>query len=347
MNRLCYITRNYRGINGSGNKARTDNEDTIVEMGGINLGLRRTFYRSKILTFLINLAGIIRYTFSVRRGDIIILQYPIKKYFALICNIAHLRGAHTIAVVHDLGMFRRKKLTTAKEINRLMHADYVIASNKVMQRWIADNGFSNMSGALGLFDYRSTSPAATKSPYRCGHARLVYAGALGMRKNAFILSLPDIISGYSLHIYGNRDGLPALRPCDGIVFHDFAPADHFIANVDADFGLVWDGDSLDGCTGNFGEYLKYNSPHKMSFYLRAGLPIIVWRRAALAELVEQEHIGICIDSLTQLTGILNAVTPEAYSAMRDNALRVSQRLQNGHYLRTAIHTACAAIDGNK
>ena len=32
--RLCYLTRNYRGVEGSGNKAKTDNEDTLVFLPG-------------------------------------------------------------------------------------------------------------------------------------------------------------------------------------------------------------------------------------------------------------------------------------------------------------------------
>ena len=81
MVRLCYITRNYRGVSSAGNKAKTDNEDTLTEIGAINLGLRRTFYRNKILTFFIDLAGVIKFVFSVRRDDLVVLQYPVKKYF--------------------------------------------------------------------------------------------------------------------------------------------------------------------------------------------------------------------------------------------------------------------------
>ena len=31
--RLCYISRNYRGTGSAGNKAKTDNEDTLAEIG--------------------------------------------------------------------------------------------------------------------------------------------------------------------------------------------------------------------------------------------------------------------------------------------------------------------------
>lgn len=344
MRRLCYISRNYRGTASSGNKARTDNEDIISRMGGINLSLPRSFSRNKIVTFLYNLIGILIYTLRVRSGDIVFLQYPIKKYFAFICNVARLRGAKTVTLIHDLGVFRRKKLTKKKEFGRLMHSDYIIASNETMEQCLKAHGLTKSTGALGVFDYQSEVRCRETSSYTPGQARVVYAGALAMRKNAFITLLPDIIKGYRLHIYGNRDGLPSLRECDDIIFHDFTPADVFISDVEGDFGLVWDGDSLDGCTGNFGEYLTFNTPHKVSFYIRAGLPIIIWSGAALASFVRKEQIGICIDSIADLTKALDGITSDDYAAMRKNIMRVSNSFIEGHYLKRAIKEACETLD---
>lgn len=54
QNRLCYISRNYYNLTSAGNKAKTDNEDTLAEMGAINLGLPRTIKNSKILAFFLD-----------------------------------------------------------------------------------------------------------------------------------------------------------------------------------------------------------------------------------------------------------------------------------------------------
>ncbi|MGN1262443.1 MAG: galactofuranosyltransferase [Prevotella sp.] len=343
MNRLCYISRCYHGVKSSGSKARTDNEDIITGMGGVNLGLRRSFHTGKVLTFLLNFSGIIKYIFSVRKGDIIFLQYPIKKYFAFICKVASLRGARTVTLIHDLGSFRRKKLTTEKEIGRLSHTDYVIASNDVMARWLADKGLKKPLGALGLFDYQSDDDNEAHTPYVQGRARLVYAGALAMRKTSFMLSVPEVIKKSRLHVYGDRSGLPGMPDSEVVEFHGFLPADEFIRTVDADFGLVWDGDSLDSCTGNFGEYLQYNTPHKVSFYIRAGLPVAIWREAALAKLVERENIGICIDTLHGVDEVLAGITAEQYAVMRDNVRKVCRRMKEGGFLREAIEKACSTF----
>ena len=335
--RLCYISRNYRGTGSAGNKAKTDNEDTLAAAGAVNLGLRRTLHRSKVVTFFLDLAGIVKYVFSVRRGDVLLLQYPVKKYFSFICNVARLRKAKTVALIHDLGSFRRKKLTVEKEIARLMHADYVIASNGVMRQWLLGQGYAHPIGQLGLFDYRSPAWNSHETPAQ--PVSLVYAGGLAIRKNAFLLEMAQATLPCLLQVYGNRDGLPGMKDNDKMEFHPFMPADEFIGTIDAHYGLVWDGDTLSSCTGDFGEYLRYNSPHKASFYVRAGLPLVIWKEAAIASIVESEGIGLCIGSLEELDERLRAVTPEQYAAMRRNVQRVARRLDNGSFLMEAVNKA--------
>lgn len=343
MGRLCYITRNYRNTDGAGNKAKVDNEDTLISLGAVNLGILRTYYPSKIFTFLLDFLGVIKYSFSVRHGDTILLQYPVKKFFSYLCRVAHWRGAKIATVIHDLGSFRRKKLTVEKEIKRLMNADYVIASNAVMKDWLVKNGYLHPVGVLGLFDYRSSSVSSQRSTLNSEKLSLVYAGALAMRKNSFLLQMAECKLSYELHIYGNRSGLSSMKDNDNIIFHSFTPADEFIENVEGDFGLVWDGDSLDNCTGNFGEYLRFNSPHKVSFYIRAGLPIIIWKHAAVASIIEKEDIGICIESLEELDEKLSSITPARMAELRNNVMRVSDRLRNGDFLRAAVTKAIEAL----
>ena len=59
--RLCYVSRNYKGRQGAGNKAKGDYEDILAQMGAHNLGLRRTYCKEYIAAFLTDLAGIVTY----------------------------------------------------------------------------------------------------------------------------------------------------------------------------------------------------------------------------------------------------------------------------------------------
>ena len=80
MSRICYVSRNYKSLDGAGNKAKTDNEDTLELMGAYNLGLRRTLSRNKVLSFFLGILGVLKYCILVRKNDVVLLQYPIKKY---------------------------------------------------------------------------------------------------------------------------------------------------------------------------------------------------------------------------------------------------------------------------
>lgn len=304
-------------------------------MEATNLGLETTFSTSQVVSFVRNLMGIIRMSFKVQSGDIILLQYPVKKYFSLICRIAHHRGAKTIALIHDLGCMRRKKLTEQQEINRLMYADAVIASNAVMMQWLKDKGYSKMLDYLGLHDYLSDSVSPPPVPH--SPLKVVYAGTLAMRKNAFLMEMAKQVNNYELVVYGNHKDLPHLQTGGHIKVNPFLSADRFIREVEGDFGLVWDGDSLDTCSGHFGEYLRWNTPHKVSFYIRAGLPIIVWRQSAVAPIVQQEGIGICIDSIEELNDLLPSITPEQLSEMHQRVAIVSSRMAHGDYLKEAVY----------
>lgn len=344
MSRLCFLSRNYYGLSGAGNKAKTDIECTLRQMGAVNLGLPTTFYNNKVVAFLLNLIGIVKMVFCLRHGDVLLLQYPVKKYFTFICQVAHLRKAKLVVLIHDLMALHRKRITLETELNRLSKGDYIIASNEAMKQWLEEKGLQCPMGALGLFDYRSEASPAPKPQNTEAHRwALVYAGALVMRKNSYLLELAHTAENFDLHIYGNANGLPGIAEAPHAVCYPFTPADEFIRSADSDFGLVWDGDSLNTCQGDFGEYLRYNSPHKVSFYLRAGLPVIIWREAAVASIIEQEGIGITISSISELEQKLQQLTTEDLEKMKKNVARVSQRLANGEYFAEALKQALATL----
>ena len=120
------------------------------------------------------------------------------------------------------------------------------------------------------------------------------------------------------------------------VYKGFVRSDDLIATAQGDFGLVWDGFSVDACTGDFGEYLKYNNPHKTSLYIRCELPVIIWDQAALAAFVRNNGIGICVASLAELDSVLEGLTSEQYAVMKRNVAVISERLSAGYYIRKAL-----------
>lgn len=340
---ICYLSKNYKGTASAGNKAKTDIERVMDRLGYRNVGYPTTYYSNSVLSFFITLAGVLKAPFYLHRGDVLVLQYPLKKYYDLLCWMAHRRGAKVVTLIHDLGSFRRQKLTVAAEMKRLNHSDYIITHNSSMTDWLKKAGCLVKMGELEIFDYLSETMAESALDLEQGY-RVVYAGALALRKNAFLYGLGSHIHHYGFELYGNGFEVDRADGKEHFHYRGFVSSDELIATVKGHFGLVWDGSSIEACAGNWGEYLKYNNPHKTSLYIRCELPIIIWEKAALAGFVRQQGIGICISSLQELDRILTTLTEDQYAEMKKNIRLVSSRLASGHYTMTAINRAIQTLE---
>lgn len=334
---ICYLSRNYKGLESAGNKAKTDIERIMQDMGYKSVGLRMSTSDNKIFHFMLTLIGVLKAPFCMRRGDTLVLQYPLKKYFSFVCMTAHLRGVKVVAVIHDLGSFRRKALTSSQEIRRLNNADCIIAHNESMKRWLEEHGCRARLQTLGIFDYLSDTEALPAVPQKRPYT-IVYAGALNPRKNTFLYKWGEHIQSFGVRLYGNGFNKSLAKGSDRFEVMGFVKSDDLIATVRGSFGLVWDGSSTEACTGDWGEYLKINNPHKTSLYIRCCLPVIIWREAALASFVEENGIGICVGSLRELDDILARLTSEDYDRMKKNVCLISRRLASGYYIRNALDT---------
>lgn len=333
-----YISHNYRNLTSAGNKAKSDVEDILADEGFVNIGLKRSYRSGKVAAYFLNLAGILKASAKLRKGDVLFLQYPLKKYFTFICKVAHSRGAKVVALVHDLGSERRKALTVKQELKRLGNADHVIATNAVMAEHLERIGLDAQISALGLCDYLT---AVDPIPVRIREElpRIAYAGSLNRRKNAFLWEWGNVVSGYNVDIYGYGFRLDEVAHPEVFTDHGFVDAEKLIAGMTSDYGLVWDGDNIDSCEGAFGSYLALNTPHKVSLYLRARLPLIIWSGAALAPTVKELGIGIMVDRLSDIPDALKAVTPEQYAQMKVNVEHQNGLIASGHYLRQAVGKA--------
>lgn len=338
----CYLSRNYKGLSSAGNKAKTDIERIMENMSFRNVGLQQTTYTNEILSFLTTLAGVLKSPFCLQKGDKLVLQYPLKKYFTFVCNMAHLRGAKVIVLIHDLGSFRRKALTIEQEIKRLNHADYVIAHNEKMRKWLENNGCKAKLGVLEIFDYLSETKADTKLDIKKPYS-VLYAGALNPRKNTFLYEVGEYIRSFNLNLYGNGFEIEKAKGQEHFNYMGFVKSDDLIATAQGDFGLVWDGFSASACTGSFGEYLQFNNPHKTSLYIRCELPVIIWNKAALADFVRNHGIGICIDSLINLENILNSLSEEQYLEMKKRTAQIGKLLSEGYFAKKALQKAVESL----
>ncbi len=247
------------------------------------------------------------------------------------------KDVRIISVIHDIENLR--KIYNTEYMQReaefmLKTSDILIVHNKKMAEYYQQEGIeSERLINLKIFDYLCSDDSI---PLRGISRNVVVAGNLSADKNPHIALLSEL-GGIKFHLYGM--GYEKQKDEDNITYHGTFSADELPDVMIDGFGLVWGGDSLDGCTGNAGEYLRYNAPHKLSLYLAAGLPVIIWDKAAMADFVLENEVGFTVSSLYELEENLNNITEEKYTQYLSNANRIGLQLRNGEYTKKAIKEA--------
>ena len=280
---------------------------------------------------------------NLKKGDTLFVQLPILDHSVLLAHefkMLKKRGVHIIEIVHDLETMRysllnnkNNKLSSFRlkleEVGLINQADKVIFHNSRMIEIAKSLGISdNKIVNLEIFDYLIDDSNFKSTSDNDGY--VIIAGNLSEEKAGYIYRLPDDVS---FRLYGINYKNEKKSNID---YKGSFDPDKLINELRGSFGLVWDGPSEKTCSGIYGAYLKVNNPHKTSLYLAAGIPVIIWKDAALSGFIEKHKCGILVDSLDQISSVLRAITPSDYEIMKKNAEMVGKELRNGEYTRKAL-----------
>lgn len=103
--------------------------------------------------------------------------------------------------------------------------------------------------------------------------------------------------------------------------------------ISGKLGLVWDGNYDDSDANElFKNYTRYNNPHKLSCYLAVGLPVIVWSKSAISEIVEKYNIGYQIGNLYDI----NNIDLSDYDEKKKNVEKLSTKLRDGFFTKEVM-----------
>ncbi|HEV7779990.1 MAG TPA: hypothetical protein VGO58_01930 [Chitinophagaceae bacterium] len=242
------------------------------------------------------------------------------------------RGIKTIAYIHDFeGMRDQDQELLQKELSQLKQFDIIIAQNRVMKEMVEKETGNKNVIELEMYDYLEV-PEPSIHPTMQGD--IIFAGNL--EKAPFITQL-ETLAPLRFTVFGE----PVPRTTATNILYKGSEDPRILPSVIAgigSFGLVWDGSSIQTGKGA-GDYLRVNMPHKLSLYIMAGLPPIVWKESAMAEWVQQQQIGIVVSSLYELKEQLEIVTENDYRKFQDNMKGIRQKMAGGYYLQAAIRSA--------
>ena len=333
-------------VKNAGNKARNDVEVIFNRLGYAPLKVRvDDWYKMNVLNAQIHkYRALLRAFKCLKKNDDIVIQFPLLHHSLFINSLLKSlknRGVNIYLLIHDLETLRfvndktlplrmklRMKLTEGDTFHSVTG---IIAHNPIMKSVLVDEGVAeDKIVSLGIFDY--LIPNFQEKSDQTKDQPIIVAGNLAPEKAGYLYQLPAR-PAYNLYGVG-FDESRALA--NETYFGSFLP-DELPVALEGGFGLVWDGDSAETCSGVFGEYLRYNNSHKASLYLASGFPLVVWKQSALSHFVLENGCGIAVESLHDLSQTLEQLDDEDYQDLLVNTRRIGQKIRNGSYLTNALN----------
>lgn len=324
--------------NHAGNKARDDINNICESTGFICDECLEEYPSSKIgkIKDFFSLSTVQKVCSITKKKDgVRLLQYPF--YFNPLVKSAlkkYIKQNKTILLIHDVDSLRAiGKDKIRAEVDLFNDASFIIVHNEKMKEKLTDLGVNVPMIELGIFDYLlDDAPRNNRM-----ETDVAFAGNLS--KSNFLNDISKV--GISINLYG--PGYNERMKGANVTYKGCYPPNQVPFVLEAKFGLIWDGDSLMSCNGITGEYLKYNNPHKLSLYIASGLPVIVWKKSAIADFVLYNNVGIAVDSIFEIKDMINKISSEEYAKMRGNVSIVQKRICKGEYTKTAIKKAISII----
>jgi hypothetical protein len=351
MDATMYCTKHIKNGNTAGSKAPTD-ISFIAESLGVrplvfisSKWIPGNIYMRRIKALFSGLKTWRRLFREIDEESYVIVQHPYEsinvfRRYIDICK--QKKNVHFIALIHDLdsirGNFNLKNQQQLSKRNRvgdyeiLSKCDYIISHNESMSVLLTKMGIEKRKIIdLEIFDYIVNGEVPKD---RMFDKSVTVAGNLMPGKCKYLYELLGYENrSFTLHLYG-----PGFedRGFKNVIYHGSFPSDTLPTQLEGSFGLVWDGDAMESCVGNSGEYLRYNNPHKTSLYLASNMPVIVWNEAAIKSYIENNKAGVGVNNLYELNDLLDGLPLDEYSMLQSNSCIAGKKIRSGYYFKRTM-----------
>ena len=339
----------------AGPKAQKDIETILVKQGVVRFKIGRLQLGGAVGKWLNRICWLFTVflcKMKLPKAALIIMQYPSAAWSKspvlrlLNKTVKERRKLILVTIVHDITSLRGAGVKmdncdlAEDEMSLFTLFDRIIVHNKYMAHELQKRGVDPVKMVcLECFDYLANGLIMSVGDRVRND--VVIAGNLMIEKCGYLARLSDI-GAVQWRLYGvNFD--PSQIAGTNIRYGGcFSPED-LPSRLEGSFGLVWDGMSIETCSGAYGEYLRVNNPHKMSLYLASGIPVIVWKEAATASFVQENGLGLIVEALSEIPGILAKLSLNDYAQMRERVLLFAKKLRGGHFTILAYTRVVAEL----
>jgi len=285
---------------------------------------------------IITLPSLIKFIMSLGESDALFINFPVARPFWQVLFFAKkIKGFKLIPLIHDIDSLRGG---TNHDIYRLAKCDMLISHNKKMSDFMSNHIQRDKIKEVKIFDYLVENMPDVQTNSIQDKRGIIFAGNLTPEKCGFIYDKNEDLFLFGVN-YKKTDNPRYIGSFD-------ANHPHKLITDGVFFGLIWDGDSSSTCSGDFGAYLRYNNPHKTSLYLSMGLPVFVWKEAAIADFIVDNRIGYSIANLDEARRIVNEISNDEYDEIKINSENIAKKLKGGFYFNNAIDEVLNVIENN-
>ncbi|MBU8904742.1 sugar transferase [Lactococcus cremoris] len=324
----------------AGSKAVNDATEIFEKMGYESLLSKVNIKNIYLRTLFFSVQVMIRILFLPKNTKVV-SNFPPIFFFERICLYFLKKRSKSLKVfilIHDIYELRIGKNNSTPYRNLLNFKNsnfYFIAHNDKMVSWLVKEGYKkNNIIDLEIFDYLSVIKEDAGGTYG---KSVIIAGNLAPEKSSYLMELFKI-SEIDFNLYGPNVSSD-VEKSKNVIYHGSFPADEIPNIIQGSYGLIWDSETTIGGTGKYGNYQRYNNPHKTSLYLAAGFPIIMWEKAALASFIMEHNLGFLVNTLEEIPSKIAKIKEVDYNRMRENVEKFGNKIRMGYFLTEALEKA--------
>ena len=271
------------------------------------------------------------------KNSIVLIQYPFLNGRMWPIVQAIRENNQIIVLVHDVESLRYD-VDEKREMDLFNMANVLIVHTEEMEEFLYKRGCKTHVVHLHFFDYLTSYTPSKKVDSQ--QLDILFAGNLN--KSSFLqkLSLLGVEESMRFLIYGSNRKHIAFGK--SVIYKGIFHNEH-IETVEGNWGLVWDGEDIDYCSGIYGDYIRINAPFKFSLYLALGIPVIVWSQSAMAQYVETMHLGICVNAIGDIRAKISMLSQSQIKEITDGVDIYSQRVRKGQMLTCALQQSISFL----
>lgn len=262
---------------------------------------------------------------GISAGDIVVCQFPtwngLEFERALVRHIKAYHG-RVIIFIHDLEamMSEGKRSMLQDTVGLYSEAEVLIVPSKRMKGFLLEQGIrSGMRFIVQeVWDYTTKLSSLGQGRLK---REIHFAGDSGKFwfPNSWNYEVP-------LHVYSDQEcqGKGALKK-------GWMPPDQLLLELTkGGFGLVWYGDE------EWHQYLSMNNSLKLSAYLAAGIPVIVPRGISNQCMIEENHLGIVVESLDEAVEAVKNMREQEYQEYAAAVAQFAPLIREGFFIKKCL-----------